>query len=141
MNRIMGIDLGGKRIGIAVSDSLGITAQGVCVLTRGDDSSWLKQLDPLIQSYQIGEIVVGLPRNMNGSLGKKAEESKEIANQLERIYQIPVHLWDERLSTVVAERTLIESNVRRKKRKKIVDQLAATWILQGFLDAKRREKG
>ena len=137
----MGLDLGAKRVGVAVSDSLGITAQGVCVLARDgeDDHAWLTQLDELIQKYQITEIVIGLPRNMDGSLGKKGEESQYIADQLESIYQIPVHLWDERLSTVAVERTLIESNVRRKKRKKIIDQLAATWILQGFLDSKRRE--
>lgn len=135
----MGLDLGERRIGVAVSDSLGITAQGVCVIKKKDDSSWLKQLDDLIQEYQITEIVIGLPRNMDGSLGEKGKESIHWAKYLEKIYHIPIHLWDERLSTVAVERTLIESNITRSKRKKVIDQLAASWILQGFLDAKRRE--
>lgn len=139
MSRILGLDLGEKRIGVAVSDSLGITAQGVCVLNRDDDRSWLKQLAELIERYQITAIVIGLPRNMDGSLGVKGEESQRIAEQLQRMFHLPVHLWDERLSTMAVERTLIASNVRRKKRKKVIDQLAATWILQGYLDAQRRE--
>lgn len=138
--RIMGLDLGSKRVGVAVSDSLGITAQGVCVIPRSDGSSWLKQLDQLIKDYQIASIVIGLPRNMDGSLGEKSEESKRWAKFIEETYRLPVYLWDERLSTVAVERTLIDANVTRNKRKKVIDQLAATWILQGFLDAKRREQ-
>ncbi len=139
MVRIMGLDLGERRIGVAVSDSLGITAQGVCVIKKTGDSAWLKQLDDLIQEYQITEIVIGFPRNMDGSTGEKGKESIHWAEYLENNYHMPVHLWDERLSTSAVTRTLIESNLTRKKRKNVIDQLAAVWILQGFLDAKRRE--
>lgn len=138
MDRIMGLDLGNRRIGVAVSDSLGITAQGVCVIHKTDDESWLKQLDDLIHEYQVTELVIGCPRNMDGSLGEKGEESMKWAKHFKEKYSFPVHLWDERLSTRAVERTLIEANMTRRKRKKVVDQLAASWILQGFLDAKRR---
>ncbi|TCS94893.1 Holliday junction resolvase RuvX [Hazenella coriacea] len=135
--RILGLDFGERRIGVAVSDSLGWTAQGVEVIDRKLDN-WYSHLDRLIAEYQIGEIVVGFPRNMNGTVGPKGEACQQWAKELEERYSLPVHLWDERLSTMAAERTLIDADVSRKKRKKVIDRLAASWILQGYLDAKRR---
>jgi len=137
-SRVMGLDVGERRIGVAVSDSLGWTAQGVTVLDR-KESDWLRRLDELVQTYGVRAIVVGLPRNMNGSLGPRGEDSMKVAEELKQRYGFPVHLWDERLSTVAAERTLIEADLSRRKRKKVIDQLAASWILQGYLDSQRRQ--
>lgn len=134
----MGLDLGERRIGIAVSDSLGFTAQGVCFINRQEGLLWLDKLEELIREYQITELVIGLPRNMDGSLGEKGKGSIQLAEEVKKRFQLPVHLWDERLSTVAVERTLIEANVSRKKRRGVIDQLAASWILQGYLDAQRR---
>lgn len=138
LDRFLGIDFGEKRVGIAVSDALGITAQSVTTIDRTKTKPWLKILDQLIEEYAITAIVVGLPRNMDGSLSEKGEQSLQLAETLKQRYNLPVHLWDERLSTVAVERTLIEANMTRKKRKGVIDQLAATWILQGFLEAQRR---
>lgn len=138
VTRILGLDLGERRIGVAVSDALGMTAQGICTIDRRSPGSWLEKLDELVTAYQIQAIVIGLPRNMDGSLGQKGEQSIQIADDLKERYAFPIHLWDERLSTAAVERTLIEADMSRKKRKRVVDQLAATWILQGFLDAQRR---
>lgn len=137
-DRFMGIDFGEKRVGIAVSDALGITAQSVTTIDRTGSKSWLEVLDQLIEEYSITAIVIGFPRNMDGSLSEKGEQSLQLAETLKQRYHLPVHLWDERLSTVAVERTLIEANMTRKKRKRVIDQLAATWILQGFLEAQRR---
>ncbi|WP_093228708.1 Holliday junction resolvase RuvX [Thermoflavimicrobium dichotomicum] len=131
----MGLDLGERRVGVAVSDELGWTAQGIAVIHRDDSSSWLDQLDELVHQYQIKAIVIGLPRNMDGSIGPRGEACKQMAEVLQNRYHLPVHLWDERLSTAAVERTLIEADVSRKKRKKVIDQMAASWILQGYLDA------
>ncbi len=131
----MGLDLGSKRIGVAVSDELGWTAQGVTVIKRDQSSSWLSQLDDLMDQYQVAKLVVGLPRNMDGSIGARGIDCQEIAEELKRRYQLPVELWDERLSTTAVERTLIAADVSRKKRKTVIDQMAASWILQGYLDA------
>jgi putative Holliday junction resolvase len=138
-SRVLGLDVGDRRIGVAVSDSLGWTAQGVTVIDR-KTTDWHKELDRLIQSLRIQEIVVGLPRNMNGTIGPRGEMCMELAEELKQRYSLPVHLWDERLSTAAAERTLIDADLSRRKRKKVIDQMAATWILQGFLDAKRRQE-
>lgn len=136
--RILGLDVGERRIGVAVSDSLGWTAQGVEVIDR-KLGNWLSRLDQLVAEYQIGEIVIGFPRNMNGTIGPKGEACQQLAKELEERYSLPIHLWDERLSTMAVERTLIDADVNRKKRKKVIDRLAASWILQGYLDAKRRK--
>ncbi|WP_241154302.1 Holliday junction resolvase RuvX [Staphylospora marina] len=136
-SRVLGLDVGQRRIGVAVSDSLGWTAQGVCVIQR--DENWLDRLDRLMEEYRVSEVVVGLPRNMNGTIGPRGEDSMQVADTLKNRYGLPVHLWDERLSTMAAERTLLEADVSRKKRKQVIDRLAATWILQGFLDAQRRK--
>lgn len=133
----MGLDVGEKTIGIAMSDELGWTAQGVEVLRRTSLERDITRLQQIISEYQVEEIVVGLPKNMNGSLGPRAEMIKEFAEILQQTFQLPIRFWDERLTTVSAERTLIEADVSRKKRKQVIDKMAAMLILQGYLDLKR----
>jgi putative Holliday junction resolvase len=137
MVRILALDLGERRIGIALSDLLGLTAQGLEVIDKKQTPDWLYRLDTLIQEYEVEKIVIGFPRNMDGSIGPKGEASKTVAVSLEERYALPVVLWDERLSTAAAQRSLIKADVSRKKRKQVVDQVAAQWILQGYLDANR----
>ncbi len=132
--RIMGIDYGDRKIGIAVSDEMGWTGQGLEVLTRKSQEHDLNRIKDIIQQYSVTEIVVGLPKNMNATIGPRGEICIEFAKTLQQILNIPVHLWDERLTTVSANRTLIEGDVSRKKRKLVVDKLAASLILQGYLD-------
>jgi putative Holliday junction resolvase len=136
-DRILALDLGDRRIGIAVSDLLGLTAQGLEVIDKKQTPDWLHRLDTLIEQYEVKKIVIGFPRNMDGSIGPKGEASKKVAQLVEERYALPVSLWDERLSTAAAERSLIKADMSRKKRKKVVDQVAASWILQGYLDANR----
>ncbi|QQE73229.1 Holliday junction resolvase RuvX [Brevibacillus composti] len=138
MKRIMGLDLGDKTIGVAVSDEMGWTAQGVETIKRQSREKDLARLDELIASYQVGEIVVGLPKNMNGTIGPRGESCQAFARMLEERMALPVHLWDERLTTMAAERMLIAADVSRQKRKKVIDKMAAVLILQGYLDAKSR---
>lgn len=138
MKRIMGLDLGDKTIGVAVSDEMGWTAQGVETIKRQSREKDLARLDELIASYQVGEIVVGLPKNMNGTIGPRGEICQAFARMLEERMALPVHLWDERLTTMAAERMLISADVSRQKRKKVIDKMAAVLILQGYLDAKSR---
>lgn len=135
--RIMGLDVGDKTIGVAISDEFGWTAQGIEVIRRQKLNQDLYRLQELIDQYQIEELVVGLPKNMNGSIGPRAELAIEFANLIKEQFGLPVHLEDERLTTVSAERTLIEADVSRKKRKKVIDKMAAILILQGYLDKKR----
>ncbi|WP_188430353.1 Holliday junction resolvase RuvX [Kroppenstedtia guangzhouensis] len=135
----MGLDLGEKRVGVAVSDPMGWTAQGVDVLHR-DHPGWMDRLAQLIEDYEVEALVVGLPRNMDGSIGTKGEACKQWGRELEERFQIPVKLWDERLSTVAVERTLIDADLSRRKRRKVVDRMAASWILQGYLEAQRRNR-
>jgi|SRR5690625_3950895 len=134
--RVLGLDVGSKTIGVAVSDALKMTAQGLTTIawTEHDMSSADQELDKIIEENSVSEMVVGLPRHMNGSIGKRGEFSKIYANRLERIFQLPVHLVDERLSTVAAERTLLEADVSRKKRKEVIDKMAAVMILQSYLN-------
>lgn len=134
--RLMGLDLGDKTIGVAVSDELLWTAQGVEVIRRTVWEQDVERLRQLAGQYEVSEIVVGLPKNMNGTIGPRGEICMEFARSLEQILKIPVHLWDERLTTVSAERTLLEADVSRKKRKQVIDKLAAVFILQGYLDNK-----
>lgn len=134
--RWMGLDYGDKTIGVAVSDEMGWTAQGLEVIRRKSEQDDLARLRAIIATYDVGEIVVGLPRNMNGTIGPRGEICKEFAQYLTETLQLPVHLWDERLTTVAAQRTLLEADVSRKKRKLVVDKLAASLILQGYLDFK-----
>ena len=137
--RIMGLDYGSKTIGVAVSDPMGLTAQGLEIIRREEENKLrksLRRIEELAKEYQVEEIVLGFPKNMNNTIGERAEKSLQLKETLERRLGLPVVMWDERLTTVEAERTLIETGVRRENRKKYVDMIAAVFILQGYLDAK-----
>ena len=134
----MGLDIGTHTIGVAISDELGITAQGLKTLRRKSMEDDLNEIAKIIGQLEIKKIVVGLPKNMNGTLGKQAEMILEWAKVLMHKIQVPVVTWDERLSTVGASKVLLEADVSRKKRKKVIDKLAAVLILQGYLDQGRR---
>ena len=136
--RILGLDYGSKTVGVAISDPLGITAQGVETIWRKQENhlrQTLARIEELISEYQVERIVLGYPKNMNNTIGERAQKSLEFKEMLERRTGLEVIMWDERLTTVEAERTLIESNVRREERKKYVDKIAAIFILQGYLDS------
>lgn len=136
--RIMGLDYGTKTVGVAISDPLGFTAQGIETIDRKEENKLRKTLariEELIKEYQVETIVLGLPKNMNNTLGERAEKTLEFKEMLERRTGLSVVMWDERLTTVEAERTLIESSVRRENRKKYIDKIAAVIILQGYLDS------
>lgn len=135
--RIMGLDFGSKTIGVAASDALFLTAQGVKTIRRSKDE--IRELRQIIQEYEVTEIVIGYPKNMNGTLGPRCALTDEFAEQLRAEFGLPVILWDERLSTVAAQRTLLEADVSRGKRKQVIDKMAAVFILQGYLD--RRHSG
>ena len=134
--RILSLDVGSKTIGVAVSDALKITAQGLTTIywDENDMSSADKALSDIIKQHEVSEIVVGLPKHMNGPLGERGEISQIYARRLERIFNLPVHLLDERLTTVAAERVLLEGDVSRKKRSEIIDKMAAVIILQNYLE-------
>ncbi len=141
--RIMGLDLGTKTVGVAISDALQLTAQGIETITRKDENKLrqtLARIEQLILEYEVSEIVLGLPKHMNNDLGDRAEFSLEFKDKLERRTGLPVALWDERLTTVSADRVLMESGVRREDRKQFVDKIAATIILQGYLDYKKSQE-
>ena len=136
--RIMGLDYGSKTVGVAISDPLGITAQGIETITRKDENKLRKtcaRIEALIEEYQVEKIVIGLPKHMNNDIGIRAEKAMECAEMLKRRTGLEVQMWDERLTTMEAERTLIESNIRREDRKKYIDKIAAVFILQGYLDS------
>ena len=136
--RTMGLDVGTHTIGVAISDELGITAQGLKTLRRRSMEDDFKELTTIIGQYEIARIVVGLPKNMDGTLGKQAEFVLKWIEVLTNKIQVPVVTWDERLSTVGASKVLLEADLSRKKRKKVIDKLAAVLILQGYLDQSRR---
>ena len=134
----MGLDYGSKTVGVAVSDPLGVTAQGVETIVRKEENKLrqtLARIEELVKEYEVEKIVLGFPKNMNNTIGERAEKSLELKEKLERRIGIPVIMWDERLTTVEAERTLIETKVRREDRKKYVDKIAAVFILQGYLNS------
>ena len=136
--RVMGLDYGSKTVGVAISDPLGITAQGIETIERKEENKLRKTLariEELVKEYEVEKIVLGFPKNMNNTIGERAEKSLEFQAMLERRIGIQVIMWDERLTTIEAERTLMESNVRRENRKKYVDKIAAVFILQGYLDS------
>ena len=140
--RILGLDYGSKTVGVAVSDPLGITAQGVSTIWRKQENKLrqtLAQIGKLAEDYQVERIVLGYPKNMNNTVGERALKSLEFKEMLERRTGLPVVMWDERLTTVEANRTLMESGVRRENRKQYLDELAAIFILQSYLDAYGRE--
>ena len=137
--RVMGLDYGSKTIGVAISDPLGLTAQGIEIIRREEENKLrksLRRIEELIKEYQVEEIVLGFPKNMNNTIGERAEKSLQLKETLERRCKLPVIMWDERLTTVEANRTLMESKVRRENRSKYVDMIAAVFILQGYLDSK-----
>jgi len=132
--RILGLDLGSRTIGMAISDELGLTAQGLKTIRRKSAQEDLKELATILSQYKIQKVVVGLPRNMDGSLGKQAEKVLEWVESFQTRTGVPVTTWDERLSTVEASRILLEADLSRRKRKGTVDKVAAVLILQGYLD-------
>ena len=141
--RIMGLDYGSKTVGVAVSDALLLTAQAVETISRPQETKLrrtLARIEELCRKYEIEKIILGFPKNMNNTIGDRAEKSLEFAEMLKRRTGLPVVMWDERLTTVAAERTLMESGVRREHRKEHIDQIAAVFILQGYLDAESNSR-
>jgi putative Holliday junction resolvase len=137
--RILGLDVGTKTLGVAVSDELGWTAQGLETIRIDEENGeyGFDRLRQLIEKYAVEEIVIGFPKNMNGTIGPRGEATKRFAEQVKQTFSLPVVLWDERLSTMAAERMLIAADVSRKKRKKVIDKMAAVMILQSYLDNKQ----
>ena len=136
--RILGLDYGSKTVGAAISDPLGITAQGVETIWRKQENplrQTLARIEELVSEYHVEKIVLGYPKNMNNTIGERAQKSLEFKEMLERRTGLEVIMWDERLTTVEANRTLMEASVRRENRKQYLDQLAAVFILQGYLDS------
>ncbi len=141
--RIMGLDFGSKTVGVAVSDSLLITAQGLEIIRRKEENKLrrtLARIEELIEEYEVEEIVLGLPKHMNATEGIRAELTMEFREKLERRTGLSVIMRDERLTTVVAQKTMMEAGIRREKRGEYVDKIAAALILQGYLDSRSREK-
>ncbi|WP_096233657.1 Holliday junction resolvase RuvX [Thermoanaerobacterium sp. RBIITD] len=137
--RTIGLDVGDKTIGVAVSDPSGLIAQGIKTLKRTIIEEDIIEIKKLVNSFQAEELVVGFPKNMNGTIGPQGQKVIEFVENLKKEIKLPIILWDERLTTVEANRMLIEkADMRRDKRKKVIDKLAATIILQGFLDHKRK---
>ena len=139
--RVLGLDYGSKTVGVAVSDPLGLTAQGVETIQRKEENKLRRtcaRIEELIREYQAEQIVLGFPKHMNNDIWERAQNTLEFRDMLARRTGLEIILWDERLTTVEAERTLIESSVRREDRKKYIDKIAAVFILQGYLDFKRR---
>ena len=133
----MGLDLGSKTVGVAISDPLLITAQGIEIIRRKEENKLrrtLARIEALIEEYEVETIVLGFPKNMNDTLGERAQFSLEFKEKLERRTGIPVVMWDERLTTVAADKAMIEAGIRRENRKDYVDKIAACLILQGYLD-------
>ncbi len=135
--RSLGLDIGEKRIGVAISDSEGILAIPLTVISRNSEEV-SRAVTELVKKYQIEQIIVGLPRTLKGEIGQEAEKVKDFIQQLSQKIKLPIETWDERLSTIAAERLLLEAGVKGKKRKERRDALAAAFILQGYLDAKRQ---
>lgn len=138
--RVMGLDVGSKTVGIAISDALGWTAQGIETIKIDESAGQfgMSRIQELVTEYAVTSFVVGYPKNMNNSIGPRGEASEKFADMLSEAFGFPVSLWDERLTTMAAERMLIEADVSRKKRKTVIDKMAAIMILQGYLDSKTR---
>lgn len=135
--RIMGLDFGSTTVGVAISDPLLITAQGIEIIRRKHEDKLrqtLARIEELIVEYEVTEIVLGYPKNMNDTLGERVEKTLAFKEKLERRSGLTVHLWDERLTTVAADKAMIEAGIRREERKEHVDRIAAIFILQGYLD-------
>ena len=138
--RIMSLDVGSRTIGVACSDALFLTAQGVETIRRTSLEADFNRIRELIASYEVEEIVVGMPKNMNGTKGDRAIKTEEFVAKLKEVVDVPIAFWDERLTTVMAERSLIEADVSRKKRKAVIDKMAAVVILQGYLERRRTSR-
>lgn len=136
--RIMGLDVGSKTVGVAISDAFGWTAQGIETVKINEDAGefGIERIKVLVKEHTVTEFVVGFPKNMNNTVGPRAEASERYKQLLEETFGFPVKLWDERLTTMAAERMLIDADVSRKKRKLVIDKMAAVMILQGYLDSK-----
>ncbi|RRD95738.1 Holliday junction resolvase RuvX [Clostridiales bacterium COT073_COT-073] len=136
--RVMACDYGSKTIGIAVSDPFGWTAQGIEIIRRKEEkdlTSSFERIKELIAEYAVEKVVVGLPKNMNNTEGERVEKTLEFVEKLKQVTSLPIITWDERLSTAGAERVLLEADLSRAKRKKVIDKMAAAYFLQGYLDA------
>ena len=134
--RCLSLDVGDKTVGVAVSDPLGLTAQGVKTIQRTSNKNDVKAIGELISEYEVTKLVIGLPKNMNGTEGERCEIVRKFATKILAAYpDVEQIFWDERLSTVAAEKSLIAADVSRKKRKKVIDKMAAVYILQGYLDS------
>jgi len=134
--RILALDVGDKTIGVAVSDELGVTAQGVEVIRRSSPAADFRRLAEIVSAYGADTILIGLPKNMNGTIGPRGEAMQRFAAEVAAVFPaLTVKLWDERLSTVAAERTLLEADVSRRRRRQVIDKMAAVFILQGYLDS------
>jgi len=136
--RILGLDYGSKRIGVAMSDELGITAQGLATIIRKNQKQAIEEIAEWIKTYSVEKIVIGYPIKLDGTEGIQCEKIRKFAKLLEAKFRIPVITWDETLTTKEAECILIQANMRRDKRKQVVDKLAATLILQGYMDSRKR---
>jgi putative holliday junction resolvase len=136
----MGLDVGTKTVGIAISDALGWTAQGIETVKIDESAGQfgVDRIQQLVEEYDVNQFVVGYPKNMNNTIGPRGEASENYAELLRETFGFPVSLWDERLTTMAAERVLIDADVSRKKRKSVIDKMAAVMILQGYLDSKNR---
>ena len=141
--RIMGLDFGAKTVGVAISDPLLLPAQGIEIIRRKDENKLrqtLARIEELILEYQVEEIVLGLPKNMNDTCGDRVELTLAFLEKLERRTGLPVHTWDERLTTVAADKAMMEAGIRREERKEHVDKIAAVFILQGYLDFRKMKQ-
>ena len=141
--RILGLDYGSKTVGVAVCDPLGITAQGVEIIRRKDENKLrqtLARIEELVREYKAEEIVLGLPKNMNNTLGDRVEKTMAFKEMLERRTGLNVTLWDERLTTVAADKAMMEAGLNGRQRKEYVDMIAAVFILQGYLDCGAHKK-
>ncbi len=142
--RKMGLDFGSKTVGVAISDPLLITAQGIEIVRRKSESKLrqtLARIEELIVEYEVDEIVLGYPRNMNDTEGERVEKTLAFKERLERRTGLDVQLWDERLTTVAADKAMMEAGIRREERKEHVDRIAAVFILQGYLDYLKNKEG
>ncbi len=136
--RVLGLDIGSKRIGLAISDELGLTAQALKTLETKGFANDIKTIVNMVNELGVTEIVVGMPYNMDGSEGPQAQKALIVIEELARLSGVPVFKWDERMSTMAAERMLLEADLSRAKRRKVIDKVAAAIILQGYLDSKSR---
>jgi len=140
--RVMGLDVGTKTVGVAISDAFGWTAQGIetIKIDEANEKFGIERVTELVKSHEVSSFVVGYPKNMNNSIGPRAEASERYAELLRETFNKPVFLWDERLTTSAAEKMLISADVSRKKRKEVIDKMAAVMILQGYLDSQSNKR-